>query len=164
MPNLYILVGIPGCGKSTFSADFVAEGQRVGIKICHVSRDDIRMQYVRNDEEYFAHETVVFNKYAKTVAEALANGSDVVADATHVNQASRTKLIRAIDKYFTEYTIHYVYFDIPVEKCLERNAKREGRARVPEEAIRMMARNLRKPTAGEDPRSIGIWEIGAFYE
>ena len=45
---------------------------------------------------------------------------------------------------------------------MERNAKREGRARVPEEAIRMMARNLRKPTADEDPRSVGIWEIGAF--
>ena len=39
----------------------------------------------------------------------------------------------------------YVYFDVPLAVALERNEKREGRAKVPKSVIRRMYYNIQKP-------------------
>lgn len=43
--------------------------------------------------------------------------------------------------------VEAVYFDVPLEECLRRNALRDRR--VPEEAVRRMAARLQPPTLAE---------------
>lgn len=156
-PTLYILCGCAGCGKTTWANSFIASCE---IDIRYVSRDEIRFSILKNGEDYFAHENEVFNKFVGTISATLVDGFDVIADATHLNQKSRAKLIRAIDtRGYTNYNIIFVSFNIPLDVCLEHNAQRTGRALVPEENLKQMYRLYREPRATEDTRCTAIWEV-----
>ena len=154
MAILYITCGPSGCGKSTYCEE------NYRLKHCiHVSRDEIRFKIVKEDEDYFAHETEVFRQFIQCIVELLTDGYDVIADATHLNEFSRRKLTQAIDKYTSNYKIVYIVFNVDADTCVARNASRTGRANVPENVIRNMCRDFRAPTRDEDERVIDIIEV-----
>lgn len=156
MPKLYILCGPSGSGKSTWAQNFRKEHEH----IAYVSRDNIRLAMLTDDEDYFSHEKEVFKHFIATIAGYIQDDNDVIADATHLNMFSRCKLIQAIDmRGYKEYEIIYVVFHTNVETCIERNKNRTGRANVPENVIRNMCRDFRAPTYDEDDRIIDIIEV-----
>ena len=162
MPKLYVLCGVPACGKSYFAEQFMRDNADSDIR--YVSRDEIRFSLVKEEEDYFCHEKEVFKKFAGTIAATLVDGFDVIADATHLNYWSRKKLINAIDEITTDYTICFVCFETPLDICLNRNAGREGRARVPDEIMYRMSKNYTLPTFSElnDSRVTMIWHIKGY--
>lgn len=151
-PTLYILCGPAGCGKTTWAFDFM----QYDSDVRYVSRDAIRFSMISNEEEYFSHEKEVFRRFSDCIAQTLIDGFDVIADATHINEASRHKLTKAIDEYTANYNIIYIVFLVDVETCIERNKNREGLARVPEQVIRDMCLNFKIPTLDEDKRAISV--------
>ncbi len=157
MPTLYILCGVPGCGKTTWAREFAY--QRFEEDIRYVSRDEIRFSIIKDGEDYFSHEKEVYRKFAETITETLIDGFNVIADATHLNEFSRRKLTQSIDRRYTDYEIVYVVFNVDLPTCLERNAQRTGRACVPEQNIRNMYRDFRPPTMDEDERVKEIIEV-----
>lgn len=126
--NLYVLVGTPGSGKSTW-----VQKQNNGTVI---SRDVIRFALLGKDDEYFASENQVFSLYIEAIQRALDNGENVFADATHLNEASRNKLLRNLN--LNNVQLVAVNFNVPLNVCFERNNQRSGRAKVPESAVRRM--------------------------
>ena len=65
----------------------------------------------------------------------LKNGYNVYADATHLNTASRNKLLNSITEKPT--SIEAIVLKVPLETCLERNRLRKGtRGFVPEDTIK----------------------------
>lgn len=151
MSTLYILCGCPGCGKSSWAKNFMKD------KCIHyVSRDVTRLSMLAENEDYFSHEDEVFKNFTEIIACSLQNDVDVIADATHINRKSRAKLIHAIDAYITDYNIIFVYFTTNYATCIERNNNREGRERVPDDAIESMHNRFEKPTIKEDVRCIGV--------
>ena len=161
MAKLYILCGPSGSGKTTWAMNFIKQSPD---EIYYVSRDEIRFSMLKEDDDYFAHEGEVFKLFSAAVAQALITGHDVIADATHLNAFSRKKLINAIDEDIDEYSIIYIVFNTPYNKCVENNRKREGLAYVPQESIVNMFRTFKKPTTKEDERIINIIEIDANKE
>lgn len=157
IPTLYILCGVPGCGKTTWAREFAYQHFEEDIR--YVSRDEIRFSMLKKGEDYFSHEKEVYKQFVGTITQTLVDGFDVIADATHLNVFSRRKLTQAIDRYYTDYEIVYVVFNIALDVCLERNAQREGRARVPGQILRNMYRGFRIPTKDEDERVKEIIEI-----
>ena len=155
-PILYIMCGPPGCGKSTFANEFMQKLSIEGIdkRIC-ISRDAIRFSMLKEGEDYFSHEKEVFQLFVHTITSQLQDGVCVIADATHLDMYSRKKLTYAIDQTISDYDIVYIVFDTPLETCIERNALRFGRMRVPEEIIRNMHDKFRHPRDDEDSRRIG---------
>ena len=83
---------------------------------------------------------------------------NVIADATHLNEVSRDKLINAIRRKRPNLPLHItmVYFDIPLEVCKFRNDKREGRAHVPEEVMNKMYTQLEFPKLRKGLKAIEI--------
>lgn len=154
-PNLYILIGAPGSGKSTFAAHFANNGNTIWI-----SRDHIRFRYLDKNPNahYFDFENEVYNDFINEIVAALRNNYNAVADATHLNTAARKKLTNAIDKYYTDYNIIYIIFLASAEVCIEHNKNRIGHANVPEDVIRDMRAKLTIPK-NEDTRVIDIWCI-----
>lgn len=138
-PTLYIVCGIPGSGKSTFLKKTALSTEKI------VSRDKIRFSFLKEGDEYFKYEREVANVFYETIASYLKQGKNVYADATHLNNRSRSKLLGKLNKYNLNFNIEVIYFDIPIYICLERNRKREGRERVPDESILNMANNYEKP-------------------
>lgn len=157
-PILYILCGVPGCGKTTWADAFITSREIDDIR--YVSRDEIRFTILKDGEDYFAHEDEVFNKFVGTIYATLVDGFDVIADATHLNKKSRAKLLNAIDRRGkVDFNIIFVYFNVPYEICCTRNASREGREYVPEDTLRAMYDNFTVPSSVEDRRCIGVWEV-----
>ena len=154
MPILYIMCGPSGCGKTTYCND------KMELAHCvYVSRDIVRYEILKDEEDYFSHEKEVFREFVRRIVEAMTNGYDCIADATHLNQFSRRKLTQAIDMYTTDYKIIYVVFNVNADTCVARNSSRTGRANVPENIIRNMCRDFRAPTKDEDERVIDIIEV-----
>ena len=144
--TLYIMCGCPGSGKSYFLNQYFGNSSSVKI----ISRDVIRFSIIGNNDEYFSKESLVFSKFCKAIREAFNEYDIVVADATHLNERSRNKLLNSLGKDFLkDKLINCIYMDVPLKVALERNAKREGLSLVPEDAIKRMYESAYRPNYGE---------------
>lgn len=143
MSKLYVMCGVPGSGKSTFVNKTIHLDTDV-----HVSRDACRFALVKPNEEYFSKEKEVFKLFIDLIDAGLKNGYNVYADATHLNTASRNKLLNSIAEKPT--SIEAICFKVPLETCLKRNLNREGtRGFVPKDVIKKMYNNFTIPTFNE---------------
>ena len=156
--TIWLLSGLPGSGKSTWARQKITENGGVWC-----SRDEVRFSIVKEDEEYFSHENEVFNTWIKQINEALENPEveNVYIDATHLNDKSRNKVLNRLTKNIDIEKIINVLFLTPLETCLERNKQRSGRAVVPEEVIRNMAKTFQIP---ERYPVLFIKEGGEYFE
>lgn len=139
MSVLYIMVGIPGSGKS-----YIAQQIAKNIRCAVVSRDTIRFAFLNKEDKYFAKEKEVFKEYTNEIQHYLDNGRTVIADATHLNQQSRYKLLNNLTLKNDDYVIPLV-INTSLETCLKRNAQRTGRSRVPQSIIKSMFNTLTDP-------------------
>ena len=127
MANLWIMVGIPGSGKS-YEANKRAK-ENGGVVI---SRDNIRLSMLKEGEAYFSHEPAVFREYVRQIDKAILLNNNVYADATQLNWASRRKLINAVHKT-SDTEIKYLFMNTTFGECIARNEKRKGLALIPED-------------------------------
>ena len=143
--KLYLLMGCPGSGKSTYLNDRIKNSDGVVI-----SRDIIRFSLVSEDEEYFSRENEVYELFVKGIANALKFNKEVYADATHLNERSRAKLLRALGKNLKGVEVNVIYVRVPVEVAIQRNENRIGtRAYVPRSVIRRMYSQTTMPIKEE---------------
>lgn len=108
------------------------------------------------DDAYFAHEDEVFNEFIRQAQEAINDQehTSIFIDATHLNEKNRNKVLSRLWRMDKDVVIG-VYFDIPLEECLRRNAQRTGRALVPETVIKNMYESLTKPLELDEMIVIG---------
>lgn len=144
MAKLYLMVGIPGSGKSSFVVDNCNTETDVWV-----SRDAIRFSMLSEEDSYFAKERESFDQYVASIIYYLRQGKNVWADATQINAYSRGKLLRRVPRNAYDEIIAY-YFDTPVGTCLTRNRRRTGRARVPDDVIFNMSNNITIPSEKEN--------------
>ena len=157
--ELRVMVGIPASGKSTFAKMQAEQLKKENKTVSIISRDTVRFSMLKEDEDYFVHEEEVFDEFIRQINEAIKKGTDVVfADATHISVGSRRKLLSKLTPNPNTDLIFQV-IDVHVAECLNRNAKREGRERVPNKAIQNMARGFKKPSETELPHSYGFQDI-----
>lgn len=131
--KLFIPVGVPGCGKSTFA-------QRVLMhnNLHIIATDDIREELVKegllesvND---MSRNTEVFEKYHERIADRLLDHFDVVADATNLRDFAREKLRSIAERVGAE--THLIVFTNP-SVAVWRNLKRD-RVVPPEAMVKML--------------------------
>ena len=98
-----------------------------------------------------------WNMTPTLINEHLSRNRDVIADATHLNAASRNKLINCITA--PNVNIHVVWIKTTLETCLKQNELRKGtRAYVPPSVITKMHNSIEKPEFEEGLYSICIFE------
>ena len=142
--KLYLLMGAPGSGKSTYLKERFSQPPIV------VSRDAIRFSMVKENEEYFSKEKEVFKEYIEQIRTAIKFNAEVFADATHLNETSRAKVLRALGSDLKDVEVNVIWVRVPVEVAIERNENRVGtRAYVPKSVIHRMYSQATMPIKEE---------------
>jgi len=134
--RIVVLVGLPGCGKSTWL-------ERQGI--VGISSDWIRQVLADDATDQTIHARV-FLTMRYLLRHRLAIGRPVsYVDATHLTPEERRPYIQIGQWYGCD--VAAVYFDVPLEVCRERNLRRNRV--VPDEAMERMAAKLVAPEVTE---------------
>lgn len=140
------MCGTPGSGKSTWVKKHIMSFSGY-VKV--ISRDQIRFSMLKDDEDYFAHENEVYNKFIEEIKDGLENCDVTIADATHLNIASRTKLLRSLGKSLKGIKVKAVVIRPSLQTTLTQNEMREGRSLVPRDQVRRMYYQFTMPTLDE---------------
>ena len=136
--KLIIMIGIPGCGKSTY-AQAMEDANTVVI-----SSDIIRKELLGDEQDQNNNALVFSTLYAKS-REFLKKGKDVVIDATNINTFERK---RVLDN-FKDLNIKRIalVIDTDIKICIERDSLRARH--VGEDIILGYANKYEAPTKAE---------------
>lgn len=151
------MCGPAGSGKSTWYVKHLLGDP----DIFYVSRDEVRMFLLSENDHYFSKEKEVFKQFIDAIQDGVNLwGYDLVIDATHLDKYSRRKLTNALDDALTRpWEIYYIVMDTPYEECCRRNDNRTGRANVPHDVIKEMCDKMTYPQMSEHPNIKGIWIV-----
>ena len=134
--TVVLAIGLPGSGKSSWF-------KRHDIR--PLSSDLLRELLFDDAQEQRFQDLVFSNLRSMLKARLVARRPVNYVDATNLTPHDRHSWIKLAKDY--GYEVHGLYFDVPVELCLERNQKRDRV--VAEEIMRKMAAKLKAPTFEE---------------
>ena len=158
--NLFLMVGVPGAGKSTWLKNIFKEDRDYII-----SRDKIRFMLISDTDDYFAKEKEVFSTWVKYIQESIDNPNipeNIFCDATHITERSRDKLLDALDLTNVK-KIKCIVIHPSLKETLEHNEQRTGRAYVPKSVIERMYYQLERPE-GDSKYIKDVQYIKAGYQ
>ena len=147
--TLWIMCGAPGSGKTWFAKHKLCNGPGW----YYVSRDEVRFSLLKDEDDYFSREDEVFDLFISKIVRGFYEEGvyNIVADATHLSWGSRKKLFNAIKFYMgfrwkeEEINVIPVVVYSDYETIVARNKERDGRACVPEDALRKTYNSMTDP-------------------
>ena len=143
MDTLYITVGLPGSGKSTYAKEFIK-----GKDVEYLSSDELRAVYGKDETDQTVT-PIVFGHIKRKVDEFLKNGKNVLIDATNVNLRERSNYINTAKKYGVKVVA--LVFNMDRQGLIDRNKKRgeQGGRVVPDWVIDKMLNKYQNPDFNE---------------
>ena len=141
--TLYITVGLPGSGKSTYAKEFIK-----GKEIEYLSSDSLRAVFGKSEEDQTVT-PLVFGHIKRKVDEFLKDGKNVLVDATSVNRKERRDYINTAKKYSAKVVV--LVFKMDRQGLIDRNKKRgeQGGRVVPDWVIDKMLNKFEEPSYDE---------------
>lgn len=128
--KLHIMRGLPGCGKSTWAKQWVAENPQ---RRARVGRDDLRRMLHGGYVDTFTEEQVTFAQRG-AILNLLCAGWEVVVDDTNLEQR-HIQVLTDLAKTARASVHFHDLRHVPLETCLNRNALRDPAELVPAEWI-----------------------------
>lgn len=151
--TLYVLVGVPASGKSTWLRKHVRS-----LNAVPVSRDGIRFALLGPNDDYFSKEKEVYDMFINQIKAGLDVADNVIADATHITKGSRAKLFHNLGKSLVGVKVIAIVFKSDLNTLLARNEQRTGKEYVPRSVMRRMYYQFDMPELKEGFDEIWIYE------
>jgi predicted kinase len=134
--TVVLAIGLPGSGKSSWFKR---------NNITPLSSDMVRLLLFDDPQEQRFQDLVFSNLRSMLKARLIARRPLNYVDATNLTPHERSSWIKLAKDY--GYEVQAVFFDVPLEVCLERNRRRDRV--VDEDVMRRMAAKLKAPTFEE---------------
>ena len=144
--TVILAIGLPGSGKSSWFKRH---------KINALSSDLLRSLLFDDVTEQRFQDLVFSNLRSMLKARLIARRPLNYVDATNLTPHDRQSWIKLAKDY--GYDVQAVYFDVPIEVCLERNQKRPRV--VAEDVLRRMSGKLKPPTFEEGFTKITVVRV-----
>lgn len=158
--QLFLMCGAPGSGKSTW-----LRANAICPDCAVVSRDEIRFSYMQSkDDHYFTHETEVFNEFIETIQNYLNDAKGptrIYADATHLTEKSRLKVLKRLDLSNVEVTVLVIRASL--KETIKRNHQRAYHAIVPDDIVTRMWNSFERPE-NDTKISVKVLYLESPYE
>lgn len=116
MTTLYVLIGLPASGKTTW-----AQRNFRSLHAVVVCSDDIRRDFQADGRDTL-NTDLVFAEMERRARSLLHADQSVVLDATHFSRTYRRYAVQLANE--TRARRVAVWFDLPLSVCLDRNARR----------------------------------------
>lgn len=142
MPVMAIMIGIQASGKSAFCREYLSAYDRINLDTLHT----------RNKENI-------------AIDEAFRAERDMVIDNTNPTMEERKKYILKAKE--NGYKVIGYFMQSRLQACIVRNELREGKERVPAQAIAATSNKLEIPTYAEgfdELYYVSITDIGMVVE
>ena len=124
MPELILLIGIPGSGKSFYTKKY--DYDRIfKHNTTILSSDQVRKE-ILGDENDQTHNEEVFQYIKDTSVKQLEKGQRVIIDATNLSRKARQSITDYVDQKLSFYEYGFIKFVVvatPYYQCLENNRK-----------------------------------------
>jgi predicted kinase len=144
--HVVLAIGLPGSGKTTWM-------RRRGVT--PLSSDLLR-NILFDDVEEQRYQGLVFSTLRSLLrARLIARMPLNYVDATNLSIHERRQWIKMAKSF--GYEVQAVFFDVPLEVCLERNSKRDRS--VSEDIMRKMAEKLKPPVFEEGFEKITVVRV-----
>jgi predicted kinase len=144
--TVVLAIGLPGSGKSSWFKRH---------KITALSSDLLRSLLFDDVTEQRFQDLVFSNLRSMLKARLIARRPLNYVDATNLTPHERQSWIKLAKDY--GYDVQAVFFDVPLEVCLERNQKRERQ--VAEDVLRRMSAKLKAPAFEEGFTKITVVRV-----
>jgi predicted kinase len=141
-----LAIGLPGSGKSSWF-------KRHNVN--PLSTDMVRSLLFDDVREQRFQDLVFSNLRSMLKARLIAKRPMNYVDATNLTPQERQHWIKLARDY--NYEVHAIFFDVPLEVCLERHQRRDRV--VPEDVMRRMAAKLKPPTFPEGFAKITVVRV-----
>jgi len=141
-----LAIGLPGSGKSSWFKRH---------NVVALSSDMVRSLLFDDVREQRFQDLVFSNLRSMLKARLIAKRPMNYVDATNLTPQERQHWVKLAKDY--NYEVHAVFFDVPLEVCLERHQRRDRV--VPEDVMRRMAAKLKAPTFEEGFAKITVVRV-----
>jgi len=141
-----LAIGLPGSGKSSWFKRH---------NVVPLSSDMVRSLLFDDVREQRFQDLVFSNLRSMLKARLIAKRPMNYVDATNLTPQERQHWIKLAKDY--NYEVHAVFFDVPLEVCIERHQRRDRV--VPENVMRRMAAKLKPPSFAEGIAKITVVRV-----
>lgn len=141
-----LAIGLPGSGKSSWFKRH---------NVVPLSSDMVRALLFDDVREQRFQDLVFSNLRSMLKARLIAKRPMNYVDATNLTPQERQHWIKLAKDY--NYEVHAVFFDVPLEVCIERHERRDRV--VPEDIMRRMAAKLKPPSFAEGFAKITVVRV-----
>lgn len=147
-PTAYILVGLPGSGKSTWTNKMASK-----MDFVVVSSDDIIEKFAKEEGKTYSE---VFDKYVgratgmmkQAFREAVEQNRNIVWDQTNMSQKKRRGILQQLPSHYRKVAVVFNVDDRVLQDRLDKRARDTGKS-IPDHIIKSMAQSYQEPTKAE---------------
>jgi predicted kinase len=155
MPKLYVLVGPPGVGKSSWIAQNVANPHIISYdSAIDIVREPLGLRYndVAGGQKQFRKEVEAVHK--QMIRDSVGSGKDIVVDMTNMTAKARRRALAAVSGHEREYEKVAVVFDFQgaergVHDAVAQRAARLGDKTLSYSIVQGMMDRFEMPSEGE---------------
>lgn len=149
-PKLYVLIGLPGSGKSTWTSNFLK--QNASLEFTIVSSDEIIERYAIERGKTYSEVFPDVSGFAITEMSSIAddafkNKRNIIWDQTNMSAKKRKSILQRAAGYI-KIAVDFDISDKELQRRLDTRAEKTGKI-IPKQIVDSMAKSYDAPTKAE---------------